>query len=458
MKILQVHKYLYPRDGASTYLFGISELLKQHGHEVEMWGTKENYEITRLRNYEYLQIQVLEDLLMEPLNFDRREGFWKDLKKFFHMVWSFEAARKFECVVREFKPDVIHIHNIYHHISPAILPVARRLKIPVVMTVHDYHLVNPNYTLYDHKKICERQGLRAIAHRCIKNSFAATTADVIEWSVHHFMKVYEKNVERFIVPTEFVKEKLVEGGMDSARIEVVPLPLVSPTPPNLPSVRGGNESISPPLGGGVRGGQAGSYILFAGRLAEEKGVYVILEIAKHLPDIQFKIAGSGPEFENVKCKIKNEKLLNVELLGFVEKEKLQSIIEMARLVIVPSLWYDPSPYAVLEAMEAGKVVVASMIGGISELVEDGKSGFLLGANYESIANLRISNSEIRKFEPHSQFAPQWIDTIQKIYYDESLLKRIGEAARQYIKEAHDPEKHYERLIEIYRKISNSSNF
>lgn len=385
MRILQVNKFLYRKGGAESYLFNLVDLLAKHGQEVQTWGPR------------------------EPLNFDRREGLWRDLEKFGHMIWSREAARQFECVVREFKPEVVHIHNIYHHISPSILPVAARYRVPVIMTVHDYHLVNPNYTLYDHGEICERRGLSAIAHRCIKNSVAASLADVVEWQMHKWLRVYERYVGRFLVPTEFVKIKLVEAGMDRKKIEVVSLP-VGDSEARLPSER------RPSL----------PYILYAGRITEEKGVYVLLEIAKQLSEIQFKIAGTGPEESGVRCQVSGVR--NVELLGFVEKTQLQELIAGARLVLVPSLWYDPSPLAVLEAMAAGKVVVASKIGGISELIEHDKTGFLVKPGV-------VDDGVVR---------------LQKVWHDQTLLKQVGKAAVEEVRRKHDPEKHYEKLMEIYR--------
>ncbi len=405
MRILQVHKYLYRRAGAEAYVWDLANLLVEHGHTVGVWGTNANTEY-RIQNAEYF-----DDLLVEYTRFDRREGFWKDLKKFDRMIWSAEAEKKFEQTLQVFKPEVVHIHNIYHHLSPSILPVAAYYRIPVVMTVHDYHLINPNYSLYDHGAICERQGLAAIAHRCIKNSYAATVADVVERGIHRALRVYEKNIAKFLAPTEFMKEKLVQGGVAERKIEVARLPVYVKL--KIPNVK------------------LGDYILFAGRLTEEKGIHLLLDIAKQWPEMQFKVAGVGAEIGNVECRIKNEKLKNVELLGFQEKPALQRIIARARIVIVPSLWYENSPYAVLEAMGAGKVVVASRIGGIPELIADGKTGFLVNI---------------------SRTAP-WVDTLKKVYYDAPLLKRVGQAAREAIRREHDPEMHYRRLMEIYKEVS-----
>ena len=456
MRILQVHKYLYRKAGAEAYFLDLAQLLAKHGQEVKLWGTDHNPPQPSLilregdRSAPPLSskggsasggkvrggvggVMRFNALLVEYLNFDRREGVLRDIRKFGHMVWSREAARKFERVVSEFKPEVIHLHNIYHHISPSILPVAVRHRVPVVMTVHDWHLVNPNYALFDHGEICERNGWRAVAHRCIKNSYAASLADVLEWRAHRMLRVYEKYVAKFIAPNEFVKRKLVEGGMDGKKIEVAPLAV-------------GSRFT-------VHGSRLGDYILFAGRLTEEKGIYLLLEMAKRLPDIQFKIAGTGPEFENLKFKIKNEKLLNVEMLGFLEKEKLPQIIAGARLVIVPSLWHDLSPLSVLEAQAAGKVVVASKIGGIPELIEEGKTGFLVPIrNYEiDTKSTKIHNPPPPPLNLRGGVT-DWVDKIKKLWHDEKLLERVGKAAQSYVKRAHDPEKHYDKIMEIYGRV------
>ncbi|KKU13706.1 MAG: Glycosyl transferase group 1, partial [Parcubacteria group bacterium GW2011_GWC2_45_7] len=335
MRILQVNKYLYRRAGAEAYVLDWAELLIKHGQETGLWGTEafpcHSEGAQRLKNPVHKgtgsfasaqdDVVIFNDLLVEERHFDQREGFWRDIKKVGHMIWSWESVRKFEEVLQRFKPDIVHIHNIYHHISPSILPMAKRFGVPVVMTVHDYHLINPNYNLYDHGEICERKGIYAIAHKCIKDSYAASFADVLEWGIHKMLRVYDNNVARYVVPTEFVKEKLVEQGIGGRHIEVVPLPVilngVQCSEEFRANARDGRtymrDSLLPAV---AQNDSNGGYVLFAGRITREKGVYLLLEMAKKLPEMQFKIAGTGPELTNVKLKIKNEKLENIELLGF----------------------------------------------------------------------------------------------------------------------------------------------
>jgi len=430
MKILQVNKYLYRKAGAEAYLFDVADLLASHGHEVALWGTDE-----KVKN----EIRQPAERMLEPLvgamNFDKREGIVRDLKKFGHMIWSTEAARKFEVVLKRFRPDVIHIHNIYHHLSPSILSVARCHKIPVVMTVHDYKLINPNYSLYDHGTVCERDNLPAISHRCIQNSYLATFADVIEMTIHRIGGFYRRGIKHFLVPALFAKEKLAQHGIPSSSMTVLPLPVRSARLQSRPI----DATASP-------------YILFAGRLAASKGVDVLLHVAKHLRDIPFKIAGTGPETKNVELRIKQSELKNVELLGFVQKEKLQKVIAGARLVVVPSQWYEVSPFAVLEPMAQGKAVMASNLGGMTNLIEEGKTGFLVDALRVIASETKQSQRSPRSLHSLAMTVEAWVDAIQNVYYDEKLLKRVGEAGRSYIERVHDPERHYEALMEIYEKV------
>ncbi len=412
-----MHKYLYRKAGAEAYMLALADLLLKNGQEVGLWGTEEKFTVHSS------QFTVFDELLVKPLNFDKREGVLHDVRKFGHMVWSLEAAEKFDDVLDEFEPEIIHLHNIYHHLSPSILPVAFRHRIPVVMTVHDYHLVNPNYSLFDHGQICERNGVSAIFHRCIKNSYLASAADVLEAKIHRALHVYERYVNRFLASTPFVKQKLIDGGFDEKKIELVPLAVGSQTSARLPA----RQVHSPPAG--KAGSQPGEYILYAGRLAQEKGLDLLLDIAKALPEIKFKIAGTGPEIKNLGLRIKDEGLSNIELLGFLEKEELEKVIAKARLVVVPSLWYEVSSLAVLEAQALGKVVLATKVGALTDLIVDGKTGFLV---------------------EHGK----WIDKIKKLWHDAKLLEEVGSNAKAYIKHVHDPQKHYEKIMSIYNGLVN----
>ncbi len=403
MKILQVHKHCYRRDGASTYFLDLSQLLARKGHTVGLWGTNENFKSNHLSSF-YLD----EKLLVDEIHFDRRENIFRDIANAGHMIWSREAQRKFERMLDRFAPDIIHVHNIYHHLSSSILRVASQRHIPVVMSLHDWKLINPNYALFDHGKICERTGLAAIAHRCIQNSVVSSAIAVTESSIRHWIHA-EQGIVAYHVPTDFVQRKLVAGGISSQKISVIPY-FISPLQ--------------------VTSYKLQDYILFAGRLSEEKGVDVLLKAAALAPKISIKIAGTGPLSCALKAEVICKGLKNVEFLGFQEKSALQKLIREARAVVVPSVWFDPSPFAVLEAQALGKAVVASRIGGIPDLIQDGKTGFLVPARFER----------------------PLVDVINRIYYDTALLERVGKAAANMVRQRNNPDDHYKEMMKIYRRV------
>ncbi len=411
MRILQVHKYLYPKAGAERYFLDVSRLLFKKGHTVGMWGTNEKFQypvVEELKGFE-----IYKDLLVDEIHFDKREGFLKDAAKAAHFMWSREAARKFRRVLQRFQPDIIHIHNIYHHLTPSILAVARRAGIPVVMTVHDWSLVNPNYSLFDHGEVCERQGLSAILHRCIQNSLVASALSVVAFAVQKIMRTEKRAIKAYLVPVPFALKQLKHAKIPASKIHIIPYPVP------VESERGPHREPTEP------------FVLYAGRLSAEKGVSTLIAAAAHLPGMRFVIAGAGPESEALRAECVIKSITNVEFTGFIPREMLATYIKSARLILVPSLWYDVSPYAVLEAQAAGKAVLASNIGGIPDLIDDGKTGFLFAPG-----NARILANRIESLVAHPR-----------------MLDDVGRRAEERIKNRHEAEAHYQALMNIYEKIA-----
>ena len=241
----------------------------------------------------------------------------------------------------------------------------------------------------------------------------------------------------FLTPSRFLRDLLIKWGKDEKKITHIPLfTFLEMSSRGAASLSSGDVAI--PLEHGIasadrdrpRNDSAGNYILFAGRITEEKGIWLLLEIARAFPKIQFKVAGTGPELESVKLKVKGEKLLNIEMLGFQEKAQMQKLISSARLILVPSVWYENYPLAVLEAQAAGKAVLASNSGGIPEMIENWQTGFLARRGK----------------------AADFIDKIKEIYSDEALLDRVGKAAREAAFTRNDPERHYQEILKIYEKV------
>lgn len=404
MKILQINKYHYVRAGAERYVFDVTRLLERHGHEVVPFAMHHPDNVAT----------PWSRFFVSERQYDRREGPLRDLEKAANMIWSREAATKLRALLREFRPDVAHIHNIYHQLSPSILRVLRREGIPVVWTVHDFKWICPNYKLYTEHAVCERCHVyrywNAVMHKCLNDSRAASALAAVEMAIHRAGQWYERDVARAIAPTAFLRNLLGRWGKNTAKITHLPHFIELAPFSGIPS-------------------SLGDDVVYAGRLSEEKGVLRILEMAAALPDVPFRVVGTGPLERELKDKAAQAGIRNVAFTGFLSGDELFREIARARLVIVPSRWFENFPYAVLEAMALGKTVLASASGGIPEIIEDGVSGFLL---------------------PPDDL-PRWVDAIRSLAQDEKRLQETGERARLRAGRF-SPETHYERLMRIYADV------
>lgn len=353
MKILQVNKFHYLRGGAEKYFLDMTAQLQSQGHEVAVFSMRhpknllspwEKYFVSRISFNE----SKLRDKLLAPGR----------------IIYSLEAKWKFRKLIKAFRPDIIHIHNIYHQISPSILTVARQYKIPVVMHLHDYKLVCPNYQLFVEGQICyrcrKRRYCQAIRHRCFNGSLLKSILVAVEMFLHHSVwKIYEKNVSLFIAPSQFMKDTVVSFGIPAAKVEVLYNFIDQPEIENETS-------------------QPGDYLLYYGRLSPEKGISVLLQALKSLPDRPpLKIVGSGPIAAALEAEVKSLGLeKSVEFLGAKFGADLKQIILGARAVVIPSIWAENMPFVLLESLALGKVVIASQTGGLPELITPGQNGFL----------------------------------------------------------------------------------
>jgi len=368
MKILQVNKFHYPRGGADKYYLDLSLSLEKAGHEVA------NFSMHHPKNLE----SSWSKYWLTRVSFNENLGFFAKLKIIGRVIYSLEAKRKFKKLVKDFKPDIIHLHNIYHHISPSILSVARRFKIPVVMHLHDYKLICPNHTLFVGGKNCDscrgHKYFNCVKKRCLKNSFFASLLVALEMYIHHrVLKIYQKNIALFIAPSEHMKKTCLDFGWDKiAKDKFVVV----------------YNSYSPELiltQGDLNADFQEDYLLYFGRLGAEKGIDTLLNALPATGET-LKIVGSGEEDTKLKLKVESLKL-RVEFLGYKSGEELRLLITKAKAIVMPSIWQENMPLSLLEAMSLGKTVIASRIGGFPEIIEDGLSGFLFEpGNFRDLAS------------------------------------------------------------------------
>jgi glycosyltransferase involved in cell wall biosynthesis len=299
---------------------------------------------------------------------------WRDgaLADAASLVWNREAAAKLDALVREARPHAAHIHNIYHHLTPSILQVLRRHRIPAVMTLHDLRLLCPAIHMLRDEKPCERcKGGRfhhAVAGRCVKESRAASLLAAVETAHQRWRGLYPAAVETFLCPSRFIAGKHAEWGFPADRLRHLPnfVDLDAWHPDRLP------QGVTPDA------------VVYFGRISKEKGLRVLLDAWAQWekewaagaagPPPELLIAGEGPCLENMKARLAMLGLQRARPLGALDRESLRALLARAHCSVIPSRCYENAPMAALESLAAGVPVVGSAIGGLPELIEPGRTG------------------------------------------------------------------------------------
>ena len=403
MRILQVNKFLYRRGGAEAYMEDVSELLTAAGHEVHFFGMA-HPENTHLEHAEHLPSEVE----LDPLP----PGAVVRARTALRIMWSREAQASMDAVLDKVRPDLVHLHNIYHQLSPSILRPVRRRGIPAVMTLHDYKLACPTYQFLDKGTVCMAcvtGGFRQAARRrCKDGSFTQSALLATETAVHRRLDAYGA-VRVFLCPSTFLLGKMQESGVYPARLHHLP---------NFASDPAGGPGDRTPDGP----------VVLAARLAHEKGVEVLVRAAALLrPGTSVVIVGDGPQRGELEALAAEVAPGRVRFLGHQPKSLVSDLMRSASVVVCPSTWHENQPMTIIEAFAAGRPVVGSDLGGISELVRDGVEGRLVapgdpGALASAVDSL-VGSSE-------------W--------------SRASAAARKRFVEEFSPDVHLGRLLAAYR--------
>jgi len=405
LKIVMAHKFFHPAGGPETVLFQSMRVLNSLGHEVIPFSMKH----PRNLKTPYSRYFVSE------VNYNNHNGdILKKLKTAVNLIYSVEAQKKMEKLINDTRPQLAHLHNIYHQISPSILRPLKKHGIPVVMTLHDFKLACPSYTFLRNGTPCEicegKHFYRAVAHRCVKNSFLSSFLCATEMYLHKMLQTYSKGVDVFIVLSQFSKEKMIRYGLPEEKIEVLP---------NCIDV----DQYHPQK-------MVGDYVLFLGRLSEKNGIFTLVQAMKHIPEVKLKVAGEGEMGPLLKEYVTREGLRNVEFLGFVTGEKLKKPMQECYFTVFPSLCYHNCPMSILEAFSYAKPVIGANLGSVPELAEDNKTGLLFEpGNIEDLAS-----------------------KIDYLYRKPQLIKKLGRNALNRVKENHSRERYYQELLQIYEGL------
>ena len=401
MRIIQVHSFWSQRGGDTTYTLALTRALKAAGHEVA-WFTEQRegqapseWEAFYPPAIDLNQLQHRRDPLAIAQVFN-------------HVIYNRKARDGLAAMIDVFRPDVVHVQHVHHHLTPSVLDACRSRGVRVVWTLHDYELLCPTGHFFRDGHICEDCALtryhHAVLNRCERGSWGASLVAAVEKTVHHHLNLPAR-LDLFITPSIFLGHKLMRYGVPPAKIRHLPYFIDLPDKPS-------------PDGEGV---------LFAGRLSPDKGVATLLQAAALLPHIPFMIAGSGPDTDRIRALA--APLSNVKLLGWLTRDELEVELRASRVVVVPSIWYENLPFAVGEAQAHGKVVIGSNIGGIPELISHGETGLLFPpGDHVNLSRL-----------------------IGEVYSDVGTCHRLGTQARTWMENGlGQAGAHLEKLTCLYR--------
>lgn len=399
MKILQANKFFFINGGSETVMFQERDFLLQNGHQVVDFSMQDERNLPSSnavhfvgnRSYKSKQANKLTKLV--------------DALSFIH---SPQAVKNISKLIVESKPDIVHCHNIYHQLTPSIIGAAKKLGVPVVLTLHDYKPLCPTYNRLQQGKPCSKcldgDFTQVLRNKCANGSLGKSALLFVEATVQRLMGNYEK-VDAYIAPSQFMQQSIAHRVPENRIKQLY----------NGIDV----DSVKP---SGIDDG----YILYIGRLVPEKGVETLLKAhANSANKWPLIVAGTGPLLDVLKAQYNHS-----IFVGHLAGDALKSIIEKAAVVVVPSEWYENCPMSVLEAMAYGKPVVGSRMGGIPELVEDGKTGLLYTAG--NVNELTV--------------------VLDRLMSSSTLRQEMGAAGRLRVTNNFSLDKHNKGLIDIYQFV------
>lgn len=350
MKVLLVNKFLYPKGGAETYTFKMGDMLEKHGHTVQYFGL-ENPANT-----------VGNSAGVYVTDMDFGKGVRKNLTAPLRIIYSAEARKKITRVLYDFEPDAVHLNNIQFHLTPSIILAVEAYrkktgrKVRLVYTAHDYQLICPSHGLFDTDiQICEKclggNYTHCLRTKCMKNSRAKSLLAMLDAYYWKYSKAYSY-IDTIVCPSHFLKTKLDTQPRFAEKTVAI------------------HNFIEPREAAQV---QKGDYVLEFGHLSRDKGTLTLLEVAKRMPNVRFLFAGYGAAEAQI------AKVANAEYVGFKTGAELKELIAKALCSVYPSEWYENCPFSVIESQMYGTPVIGSRMGGIPELIREGKTGLMFTA-------------------------------------------------------------------------------
>jgi glycosyltransferase involved in cell wall biosynthesis len=403
MRIVVASSFHYFRGGDSAQFLALVDELERQGHEVALFAMHHPQNLPSPWSRYWVPYFEYRGHLTSK---DRLKAAWRS-------IYSSESGRQMARLLGDFKPDVVHFHSVQHQLTLAAVEASLSAGIPIVWTLHDYRTVCPASALLRGDEVCERcaggRFWHGVAGRCKSGDLSRSLAAVAESYATRLRGALAK-VDCYVAPSEFLARKVIEMGLPARRMEVVPNGVREAPPQACTSQRRG--------------------LLYVGRLSVEKGVDFLVTAAAGLAEAPLCIVGDGPDADRLR-RLAESLSADVRFDGWTDADGVRERMAAAELLCVPSVWYENCPGVVLEAMAVGLPVVASDLGGLTELLDGGRAGWLAPAG-----------------DPEA-----WERVLRQALRDRERTAGKAAHASARVRARHDPQGFIERIQDIYGSVA-----
>jgi glycosyltransferase involved in cell wall biosynthesis len=392
MRILVAHNYYLNRGGEDVVFEAETALLRQYGHEVYSWE----------EHNERAQEQTVIGAAAGA-------------------VWSFASQKRMAELIRQHRPEVVHFHNTFLRISPAVYYTCQKAGVPVVKTLHKFRNLSPAASFLRDGKVCEdclgSTGLwPSVQHGCWRGSRSQTAVVATMLTTHRWLKTWQNQVNLFVVLTEFAREKLVANGLPQEKVVVKPN-FVTSSPVQLVS--------KPPA--------SAPFALFVGRLSPEKGPDLLVKAWENLSQIPLKVVGDGPMRQELEQAARQFSHDQIEFCGTSSHEDVLALMQQARFLVISSNCYEGLPMAIIEAFSRQLPVIAPRLGSMNGIVRHDENGLHFKAH---------DAADLAHWVKWAWEHPDEMDTLAVNAY------------REY-QEKYSASSNYQQLMEIYQRAITS---
>jgi len=404
--LLSINNYYYRRGGAEVVFLEQNQLFEDDGWTVTPFSMKHDSNIESQYSKYFI----------EEIEYGQDYSLFEKILRVPKVIYSKESQKNIQLLIDAVRPDVAHAHNIYHHISPSIFKTLKKNNIPVVMTLHDLKLACPAYKMLAHDGVCERckngKTYNVVIHKCVKDSFSMSALIMLETMVHKSIGIYRDHVDKFVVPSQFYVNKLVEWGWPRDKFIYIP---------NFVNINAVGITR-----------KAGNYFIYFGRLSHEKGIETLIQSVARA-GVSLKVVGTGPIEQDMKD-LAAKLNADIEFAGFKTGDALYQLIAEARATVLPAEWYENAPISILESYYLSTPVIGADIGGIPEMIKVGETGDVFkSGSVEALTDM---------LKRYSAFS-------------DGELTDLGDEACLWVKQNFSHEQYLDRMKKLYASLGVS---